>query len=1163
MIRKIISKINLPPIALFFGIVTILFSWFRYGLIYGGGDIGLPLYDPSLSAEISKFIWWSGQGTGFSYPAISSSYPFYLVLSIFQKIGFTPFLIQVLFFFSVLILSGFGIFYLGKILTKDPKVSFLASIFYLINPYTMMNIWHRFAHTSMILMAFIPWTLIFLYRGLKERKILYVFILAATSLIGAYAFGTPAFLATWWFLFLAFWGYLFLIEGRRQWKFYLFFLICFLFLWLGFNLWWLYPFIKTAPVALFINASSSGNIESLRGVSRYFTLPFAFRGINSFYLTEQVDWGKIYLSPFFKILSWLGTGVILASLFIKKKSKYFFFFGFLFLTTIFVSKGSEMPLGNLVVFAFTLFPYLGAFRNPFEKFGVLLPLASSFLFAYGVDHLWKSVKLKRIPYFRRILLILLVGFFAVYHWPMWTGNVFGSLEKQAMIKVPQDYEKAGKWFREKNDLDLRILHLPLAIGDGITYKWEHGYNGLESSQLFFPGSSISHFLGYELVDRRFQEIAESVRNKDKELFKSLLLRFGINNIVFHKDVDFSVYRVDTAENIEQFLDSLDFVKKEKEIGSLVIYSVIPREDSLGRIFFADNFSVTAGDLSYFANNFIVKDSARPNVYIKGGDPSKTVLGKIDYILPTHVINYPVITVSKENAIKEMPYVRWLPGSVFYPFIRAKENILLLGKTDEERFLTQLNYTSKRLVEVFELLKRSEDKSASQVLDEYQKKIEILFPSIEKKLGILRASNDLEGIKFYQVMLFRQREALRYHILPLATGELREKTKKTLEFLDEKLSDAGLVRLYPLSSEPPSSTTFRFEVDENGEYLLLLKRKDWEEVLLSKSGLVEVFTDGLRGEIEAEIDDKFIGLGPFILSKGKHEISVSANSVNLIKETEDIVIKNRDLVLDFSKDKDSFKIISKSEENFVEFELPDIDPDSFYSISFEYWVERGLAPTLSVIQDVDPIRDGKPRPSLEKRIQPDGYEFYWKNLTTSYRPSSFAHKIKIRISLKPWNNCEEIYWRQSEKCKDREFSRPYDRTSVVRVRNLVVNMVPTRGAVLVPFSYTKNLKSQKDSAVDYLKINPTKYLVNFKEKKKGLLVFRETYTNDWVLRGFDGEEIPAQHVLVDGYANGWIVEDVQGKIFIEFKPQKRVKQGFLYGFLLVFLAGYIVWRTKDA
>jgi len=481
--------------------LVLILSWFRYGLIYGGGDIGLPLYDPSLSAEISKFTWWDTQGTGFSYPAISPSCPFYLALSIFQKIGFTPFLIQVLFFFSMLILSGFGIFYLGKILTKDSKISFLASIFYLINPYIMMNIWHRFAHTTMVMMAFIPWTLVILYLGAKRRKFIFALILSAVSLFGAYSIGTPAFLATWWFLVLTFWIYLFWVdEGKNKLKFYLTFLICLVLFWLGFHLWWLAPFLKTASQALFLSATSTGNIESLRGVSQYASLPYVLRGISSFYLTQQVDWGKIYLNPLFKILSWLGVGAILISFFNKRKPKHFFFFGFLFLITIFVSKGSEIPLGNLIVFAFTLFPSLGVFRNPFEKFGVLFPLASSFLFSYGAIFLWNKAKASRKKNFLKPAIIaLLVSFFVVYHWPMWMGKVFGSLDRPALIDVPDDYKLAGQWFEKNKDAELRILHLPFALGDGITYAWEYGYNGLEQIQLFFPGSSSSHCLGYGVI----------------------------------------------------------------------------------------------------------------------------------------------------------------------------------------------------------------------------------------------------------------------------------------------------------------------------------------------------------------------------------------------------------------------------------------------------------------------------------------------------------------------------------------------------------------------------------------------------------------------------------------------------------------------------------------
>ena len=60
-----------------------------------------------------------------------------------------------------------------------------------------------------------------------------------------------------------------------------------------------------------------------------------------------------------------------------------------------------------------------------------------------------------------------------------TGNIFGSTENPAYATVPDSYWRASNWIEEKYGDDVRTLHLPLALGDGIKYDWDYPYQGLE------------------------------------------------------------------------------------------------------------------------------------------------------------------------------------------------------------------------------------------------------------------------------------------------------------------------------------------------------------------------------------------------------------------------------------------------------------------------------------------------------------------------------------------------------------------------------------------------------------------------------------------------------------------------------------------------------------
>lgn len=304
-------------IYLFLFNVFLLVSWFRSGLIFGGGDTGLPLYNPNLVTQITQYMWWGQQGTGYSYPGLISSFPMYSFLSLFQKIGFNPFALQVIFFGGVLVFASFGMYLTMKLLVKNRWISFLITLFYIVNPYSMINVWHRGSYNGMVMLAILPWTLYLFYRGLTERKIKFSLILLVLTPFFGYVFNTPAFIATWFFFIFAFWCFLLLLYAipKKQKTFYVGYLLTFAVLFIGINLWWLIPFFHVAPSNLFGTSTLGGNIGSLRGVSQYFTLPYAFRGIGTFYPISQQDWGPIYINPFFDALSFIEFGFVIVSFF--------------------------------------------------------------------------------------------------------------------------------------------------------------------------------------------------------------------------------------------------------------------------------------------------------------------------------------------------------------------------------------------------------------------------------------------------------------------------------------------------------------------------------------------------------------------------------------------------------------------------------------------------------------------------------------------------------------------------------------------------------------------------------------------------------------------------------------------------------------------------------
>lgn len=75
----------------------------------------------------------------------------------------------------------------------------------------------------------------------------------------------------------------------------------------------------------------------------------------------------------------------------------------------------------------------------------------------------------------------------------------------------------------------------------------------------------------------------------------------------------------------------------------------------------------------------------------------------------------------------------------------------------------------------------------------------------------------------------------------------------------------------------------------------------------------------------------------------------------------------------------------------------------------------------------------------------------------------------------------------------------------------------------------------NSTVNYRIISPTEYIVNAKADGSFLLVFKMTFSEDWVAVTEDGHTLE-RHFEVNGFANGWVVPENVTKIKILFQQQ---------------------------
>jgi len=109
-----------------------------------------------------------------------------------------------------------------------------------------------------------------------------------------------------------------------------------------------------------------------------------------------------------------------------------------------------------------------------------------------------------------------------------------------------------------------------------------------------------------------------------------------------------------------------------------------------------------------------------------------------------------------------------------------------------------------------------------------------------------------------------------------------------------------------------------------------------------------------------------------------------------------------------------------------------------------------------------------------------------------------------------------------------------------------------------------IAEKKHVNLTYERISPSEYKVNVNAERPFVLIFSETYDEQWSLTTTEGEAVP-YHFVINFYANGWYVNKTGDyTLTLYFSPQRFLNQG-LYGtivsatFLLILIFVFDVKR----
>lgn len=1091
----------LPPLIFLIISLTLIIIWFRQGLLYGGAEVGLLTYNPARWFEIQRFLWWEAVAPGWPIPHFLNATPFYFLLSLLKLLGFSPLALQGFVFFVLLFLMGFGVYlFTLSVLGKEKKnYALLAGLFYMFNPYTMVDVWHRFVYTGFFLAAFLPFLGLFWKNWIYKGSILSLTLFLLTNFLASYMFGNLSSMITVWVfltiltlsrIFFPWQGILdFLQIGKR-------FLLGFT-LWILINTWWLLPIFATGTGLLSESNSAEVNLTTLVNISRKTILPYSLQLTNPFYLFFTAELGEAYKNFPITAIPWIGTIIILIGIIFALRNISTSQYAISYLIGVFLAKGVATPFSAPLLFAFTNFYFLGVLRNPYEKLGILLPFFGSILFVIGLEKIISSSN-KTV---RVIILIIILIFFG-YSLPMLTGKIFGNKQYPLEVKVPDYYKQADEWLGQFKEEEGNILHLPFSGRDVVTYEWNKGYHGVEINELLFTSHpSISRKVGLKNADKLLESLTYQFSPpypSDKDQILKVLQNLSVRFIVLHKDtnwLDISTYGINIKQNnpyeLETVLRDLPFLEKVASFDKLDIYK-INEQNFKSKIFISNDVQlIFPGAVSIVS---ILSHSQNK------GEVITPINGSITEIGFRQILVFPQ---------KQTSYRR-LQRDVLKNIARGNS---ILNKLDIMRnyFDQSGELESKRkteqIIEASKILLLNNNSS----LNRYGDLINTVFENDFKSLSLVKLfGSDLNAV--FQTHLFILNQSV------FRQGKEKELAMKVIEDFKTKLIANDFLPEYQFNSDQDEGLNkqlFKFHIPSNSIY----------ELMLNNAETSELYPD-LVSNIDLQINGEGANFGEISLDRVEYEMSfnelLSSNLVEPINEW----IKGGNV----SEIENKVVLTSLGEESFIESPVSGIGGGDKLRVSFEGFLENGNIFYVLISSDTEYQENGNQRLSFFHQcivhicypLQQSSNTSGWQNFdltTQNLNPSTRKASLKILLPL----------------------------GGKLHIRNIQVQKVLDNTLFLrkeFPDLEIANLEGKIENINRH---SPVLYNGKISLKKPSFIFFNQTFHPGWSLRlknnGIDF--FVNEHYIGNYFANAWYIGRAGEYDFeIEFKPQKNVNIGYI-------------------
>lgn len=1107
------------------GVFVLAFTWLPPGYTLAGHDSGLPL---SAKQFLSTRLYaWDGRlGFGLDNSANFGSLTVHFFDWLSASIAGVPYAgnyVSLFFWLGLIFLSGSIFSYQLKDAFGKPFV-FLLPVFLTFNFYIFQSVFMLerakfgiFAATLIALAVFVR---------MQDKKLSVLASALVSSIVfsifnGGGWFGVTLYAGVALILgILLFVGFIrgLVNDNFAEFRKTLFFIILSAVFYLILNAYSILPYLKNFlevdALQLIRDPSSENNKGWLAYVSRAasFLNLFRFLGIPDWYgeinkANPSHPYASFYLnntamtaiSFVFPVLSF--AGFLLAKT--REQKKLLAIFGLIALIEVIFTAGSKPPFGFLYEFLMDYIPGFFILRSAFYKFGIFYSFGMSVLLAFTLSALIQKLSdlvrhAKTVVLFLCTFIVLVLWF--SYHWVLFDPAMVFSwkTDQTTKIKVPEYIFDFANWV-EKNRLDdKRVFLLPPPNQDWQNDAYDWGYWSLAPVTSTITSAKVLsnwHALTSEelnLVERLY----DFVKENDKENFLQLAGRLNIGYVLLRQDVlvDSSWSSSERPEVYRAVMESFENVNRLEVFGEWELYqieSTAPRQ-----VYAVSSINLAPDNFISLVNNFFT-DGHTVGFFAKESYEGITNLSSNE----VDVYDCLSCLLEKQARLKSFPEVTILPNSLFFNFKAKQEQKLLAQNRDpKSKIGDYLGLVLRRAAELGAMVDLS-------VKEQY------LIENMEMIRRYLRG--------LYSELQTSGKNAYDFELLKQVLDFLNQVER---EFNDQVSGDVAKTRSHQFGEQ---ALGILWDISRVKEFFtpLLGDTDRWATEKVYKVGFLEsgeytlffsseAFPRNIEGNI---IFPKII---KFIKNKEEKILEFTHNKKDWFSL--DIGYQEKgdaDLVLYFEKPPNLFSIEGSGLESFP------FGKAACYRGGIKNFDRRRVYQIL--VSKTDRLRQVKIIFRDDNRVYTDQHGFLQGEDVFEapsvakgefsryiYTPSGLSKNITLYI-------CSDD--KNLPLINDEIFVREFFSPSVLTVRKSGVDFLTS-------------------PEVTYTKINPTKYEGEIKDARAPfVLIFNEKINPSWelLIEGDGGDwSIVDKHFMVDGYANGWPIEQIGARKFkIEYIPQR--------------------------